>query len=561
MAQTVAQTESNEMQYIEPRGQLFWFRRRIPGYLAAAVSQIFSGVARVGKNGYLRFSLKTSDKKEAIKRARKFAVFIDEALAELKPAVSLPPLEAPAQAAGRATREEIQRAADRMYAQLLSADEDTAERSIAAAFAGTADVREPDRFSWTAADLPPASTIGQVELLKKYAHIFSFFLYTTSGKTIDEVSPDLLPFADAFRRYVSALERRKAAELVPTPELPPKITSWTWDDALDYYASLRPEFSDDSKANYRTACKSLEASAKCQPAKLTADDVVLWRDNLLKDLGTRTVKSRLTFVSAIWRESRANGKIDRKLSNPFEYLRVVVSEKTGTARKEFSMDELCKIFEAPPVQTARAVSRQAGYWLPLLALYHDARLEELTGLEVADVKDDPVCLLLHIRENTIRPRLKHRKHSERLIPVHPKLLELGFKDYVVAARTAGVQALFPSFSSGATFGEEFVKHVKKLLTPVAAGRLVGMHCFRHSWETARRTARLDISAANYIGGRAIDKGSSAIYGGPAGLQTLFEELSKITYDIKKFLPAPAVTAAELQVQAEQCQRARRSRKA
>lgn len=560
VAQTVAQEEPKNVPYTERKGNVYWFRRRAPDPLKpGSIAFLDSIEAKVGKNGYVRFSLRTSDHREAAREARKYAHLLDQAAERIRNVRAKPSSQALLPT--HPTREEIQYAAEAMYAQLLCADEDTAERGVAASLAGedSDEIREPDRFVWSSADLPPPSTAGQVELLKKFGNIFSFFLFTNTGKTIHEITPDLLPFADAFRRYVAALERRKAAEIVPTPSMPAKDSAWSWDDAFNYYVEQRPTFADSSKSNYRTAWNTLAASAKCQPAKLTTEAIVKWRDGLLKELGPQTVKSRLTFAAAIWRESRVNGKIDRATLDPFEGLRVKVDANVGTAREEFTLPELRKIFSAPPLQTARAVSVHAGYWLPLLALYHDARLEELTGLEVVDIKDWDLGLLLHIRENATRPRLKHRKRSERLIPVHPKLIELGFKEYVAAARCAMVKALFPSFARGATFGEEFVQHVKGLLSP-EPGRLVGMHCFRHSWETARRSGRMDTSASNYIGGRRIDKGSAALYGGPAGLPILLEELSKISYGLK-FLPAPAVTSTELKAQELRCQRARRKRTA
>lgn len=559
VAQTVAQQESEVVPYTELRGRVYWFRRRAPEPLKPGAQLLLEDTeASVGKNGYVRFSLKTRDHREASKAARRFAHLLDVA-AERRRNFKPSPIHAAPLPASAPSRDEIQHAAEAMYSILLSADEDTAERSVAAVIAGehAESIREPDRFMWSAADLPPTSTTGQVELLKKFGHIFSFFLFTTTGKTIQEITPDLLPFADAFRRYVTALERRKSAEIIPTPPLPATNSLWSWDDAFNYYVEQRPGFADSSESNYRTAWYTLAASANCTPGKLTVEAVVKWRDGLLKELEPPTVKSRLTFAGAIWRESRVNGKIDRATINPFEGLRVKIDTNSGTSRRAFSHTELRKIFAAPPIRTVRAVSVHAGYWLPLLALYHGARLEEITGLEVADVEDGDLGLVLHIRENTIRPRLKHRKKSERSMFIHPKLIELGFKEYVASARIAKVMALFPSFTRGATFGEAFVEHVKSLLSP-EQGRLVGMHCFRHNWETARRSGRLDTSASNYIGGRRIDDGSAALYGGPAGLAILAEELSKISYDLT-FLPAPAATPEELKAQEHQSQRARRKR--
>ena len=559
VAQTVAQQEQEMVPYTELRGRVYWFRRRAPEPFKPGAQLLLEDTeASVGKNGYVRFSLKTSDRREAARAARRFAHLLDVA-AERRRNLKAARTNKPPLPESKPTREEIRHAAETMYVQLLSADEDTAERAVVAAFSDeeVKEIREPDRYIWSSADLPPPTTAGQVALLKQATSIFSFFLYTTTGKVIQEITPDLLPFADAYRRYIAVLERRKAAEVVPTPSLPAADINWSWDDAFNYYVDQRQTFANSSKANYRTAWFTLAESAKCPPAKLTTEAVVTWRDGLLKQLKPLTVKSRLTFASAIWRESRINGKIDRATSDPFEGLRVKVDANVGTAREEFTLPELRKIFSAPPLQTARAVSVHAGYWLPLLALYHGARLEELTGLELVDVEDGDQGLVLHIRENTIRPRLKHRKRSERSIPVHPKVIELGFKEYVASARIATVKALFPSLTRGATFGEEFVQHVKGLLTPVS-GRLVGMHCFRHSWETARRSARMDTSASNYITGRRIDDGSAALYGGPAGLAILAEEISKISYAVK-FLKAPEVTPAELIAQEQRCQCARRKK--
>lgn len=537
------------MQYIEPRGRVFWFRRRAPDPLKPGMPVTLGDMGVVvGKNGYVRFSLGTTDRREAAKKARKYAHYLDEAAQRRSRQTPTEQVPAPLALPTLPTREEIEFAAESMYAMLLAADEDTAEKSLNAFFSEgeSGEIREPDRYVWSPADLPPASVQGQVKLLKQLGSVISFFLFQTSGKVISEVTPDFLPFADAFRRYVSALEKRKASEHVPTPPLPTGKGKWTWEDAYNYYLVQRSGLSDATKANYGTAWNSLAESAKCPPSKLTTEQVVAWRDGLLKKLKPQTVKSRLTHVAAIWRESRINQKIDRSIVDPFEGLYVKVDDNAGSSRQQFSDTELRKIFSVPPLKTARAISIHAGYWLPLLALYHGSRLEEVTGLEVVDIEGVGSELVLHIRENTIRPRLKHRKKSERSFPVHPVLIELGFSAYVAAARNAGIFALFPSFARGDTFGEEFVTHVKKLLSP-ALGRLVGMHCFRHNFETARRNARMDASAANYITGRRIDAGSAALYGGPAGLGELKEELSKIDYGLKH-LPAPAVTPEELKAQ-------------
>lgn len=563
VAQTVAHSESEMPKYIEPRGNVYWFRRRSPAELPPGTPLLLDDrSATVTANNFIRFTLKTSDLKEASRLARKYAHLVDEAAKDAAEGICRPrfkdwipakPLEP-----GEPSPEEIRFAADSMYVSLLATDEKLFEASTQRAFAqafGSASEdanddeqeRLSDRHHWSVADLPPLTPQGQAMLIKQWLGTITFALYQHTGKTITEPSPALLPFADAIRRFVLAMEQRRTASGdAPTPQLPHKGEIWTWQQAFDYYFEQRAHLGQATHDNYRIAWKSLEESAKGTPAGLTRDAVVSWRDKILTEVGRTTAKNRLTNVGSIWRESSVNGKIPPSVTDPFVGLKVWVDADAATGRTEFSLEELKKIFAAPPVTTAKAVSVHAGYWLPLLGLFHGARLEEITGLEAADIEDYGDSAILHIRINTIRPKLKHGKRSERSVLLHPKLIELGFLEYVKAVRESGLQRLFPSFTRGATFGETYVEHIKALLKP-AQGRLVGLHCFRHCWETARRNGRLDASAAQYITGRKMEHGSASDYGNPAGQQVLLEELSKITYPLK-FLPAPEVTAEELKRQ-------------
>lgn len=562
VAQTVAHSESKMPRYLELRGSVYWFRRRAPTELPPGTPLLLDDCsATVNAKNYIRFTLKTSDLKEASRLARKFAHLVDEAVKDAAAGISRPkfkdwsPLK-PVEP-GQPTPEEIRFAAESMFVSLLATDEHqfeaNAKKAFAQAFGGEVDAdddedeRLSDRHHWSASDLPPLTPLGQAQLIKQWLGTITFSLYQYTGKTITDPGPELLPFADAIRRFVLAMEQRRNASDVPTPKVPHKGEIWTWQQAFDYYFEQRAHLGESTNDNYRLGWNSLAEFAKGTPASLTKDLVVAWRDKLMTQVARLTAKNRFTNVAAIWRESYNNGKIPPNVVNPFVGLKVHVDTSSGSSRTEFTMDELITLFAAEPVSTARGVSIQAGYWLPLLALHHGSRLEEVAGLEVRDIDDWGDSLIMHIRLNSIRPSLKNGKASERSTPVHPKLLELGFKDYVRAARESGLQRLFPSFTAGATFGEAYVAHVKALLRP-SEGRIVGIHCCRHSWETARRNGRLDNSAAQYITGRRMEKGSAFDYGSQAGLNVLLEELSKITYPSVKFGTAPSVTAGELKQQ-------------
>ncbi len=384
VAQTVAQKESKMPKYVERRGNVFCFRRRAPSPLKPGDTiYLDDRKESVHANGYVRFSLETSDLKVAGQLARKYAHLLDEAAKDAATGVFRPKMKdwAPAKPLepGAPTPEEIRFAAESMYVGLLGTDElvfnSSLQKAFDQAFSGAApadeDERQSDRHHWSAADLPPLTPQGQAKLIKDWIGPITFALYQHTGKTITDPGPALLPFADAIRRFVIAMEKRRVEAHVPTPAQPHKGEIWTWQQALEYSFDQRPNLSEASRANYRIAWNSLAESAKGTPAGLTKAAVVAWRDGMFKNLARRTAKSRLTQAGSIWRESLVNAKIPPGVADPFVGLQVRVDDsKVGTSREEFSIDELKKLFGAPPVSTERAVSVQAGYWLPLLALFH-----------------------------------------------------------------------------------------------------------------------------------------------------------------------------------------------
>lgn len=537
------------MPYLLKRGNAYYFNRRAPSPLVAGQTfRLGELTVTVGKNSYIRFPLKTTDRKTAGIRARKYAHLVDKAVEDLAGPIDPPASQPEFADHSPPSALEIEHAAGTMRAMLLAADEHTLNASIAAVMAGEDEIREPDRYTWSALDLPPLTVAGQAELIQRLSQLANFYLYITCKKSLQRVGPELLPFANEFRRFVGELESRAAGKLVPTPALPDTPAAlWSWQKALDYYFEQRIA-APKTRLIYRQAWLSLAGHVNAAPADLTLAQVVDWRDNVLrKKVALVTAKNRLGHAAAIWRESRTAGHIPRGTPDPFDGLTVKVAKSKGSSRVQFTLAELKAIFAAEPPQTARAVSVHAGYWVPILAAYYGARLEEVTGIEVADLVDTPSGLAFWIRPNGTR-NIKGGDPGARLLPLHPTVGDLGFEAYCEAARVAKVTRLFPSIARSQSFGELFVDHVKKLIRP-APGRLVGMHCFRHGWETAKRNAdpNFDYSVGRYIAGRSIDTGSAAAYGSEAGLPKIVAELSKIRFGVTH-RPAPEVTPAMLKAQ-------------
>lgn len=149
------------------------------------------------------------------------------------------------------------------------------------------------------------------------------------------------------------------------------------------------------------------------------------------------VKNLTTFFSHAVREGYCS-------RNPFDGLRVRQRHKVSEERSVFSEGDLKRLFDSSTYPPAHG-RKPNQYWLPLLGLYTGARLNELCQLYTDDIVVVGGIACIHIRATRPDQKLK-TPGSERLVPIHSKLLELGFLDYLQKVRAGGAQRVFPELT-------------------------------------------------------------------------------------------------------------------
>lgn len=125
--------------------------------------------------------------------------------------------------------------------------------------------------------------------------------------------------------------------------------------------------------------------------------------------------------------------------NPFEGMRIKQRVKASAGRSRFTEDDL-KVLFSTDVYARRDDDKPYKYWLPLLGLYTGARMNELCQLYADDIVNINGIDCIHIREGRADQRLK-TPTSERVIPIHSKLKEAGFMEYVEQRRALGQDAM------------------------------------------------------------------------------------------------------------------------
>jgi integrase len=266
--------------------------------------------------------------------------------------------------------------------------------------------------------------------------------------------------------------------------------------------------------------------------------------NGIEPISAKTAQVQLANFSSFFAWAVREHLIPRSPAVGLQPLQEKRSKEEG--RQPFSDGDLAKLFSDVLFRERydRVAPRQLGrYWVPLLALYHGSRLNELCQLEVADVGTEDGIPFLHIREESATDEEKHLKtrNAERVIPIHPVLQRLGFIEYVEAIRKAGNGRLFPSLTKSATgyYSDNFSKWFARFSDKcgVTDGRLA-FHSFRHGFRDAAREADIPREVAQALGGWSGDDDStSEDYGKGYTLRRKADELFKIRFPaVEKLLP-------------------------
>ena len=265
-------------------------------------------------------------------------------------------------------------------------------------------------------------------------------------------------------------------------------------------------------------------------------------------LSPASVNGYMTKFRAVMNFAANEGWIER---NPAKGLQVNDRVRRRDKRLPFSVEQLRLIFDAPVYRgcvddwagyatPGSAHPRRGRFWVPLIALFSGMRMNEICQLHASDIHrlDGVDCFFVTEGppDSDNGKRLKTAA-SERFIPIHPTLLNLGFMTFVLERRAAGAVRLFGELKKSSTgyYSDPFSKWFRRFLQRAGADRpKTCFHSFRHCYRDALREARIEHEVALALGGWSSGTGSeggetAAAYGRGYRAQTLFEAMGRISY--------------------------------
>ncbi|MBX9802358.1 MAG: site-specific integrase [Caulobacteraceae bacterium] len=243
-------------------------------------------------------------------------------------------------------------------------------------------------------------------------------------------------------------------------------------------------------------------------------------DSWIKPIGTSTQKNWLKFYRQMFKRAISLRVVS---TNPFDAveLKLVGGPITGQALTP----EGLKAFFGHPFFDG---PRDARWWLPVAGLFTGCRLDELVSSYVEDFKQIEGIWFLDLEgrpiENGAERRVKNES-SQRLVPIHPKLLEMGFITWVQAQGT-GTARVFPR--SMATYSQFFSNLMSKAGVTKMNGSSQSFHGLRHTFERRGRDCGVHLEMRDLLTGHK-GQGMGCEYGKGLAELVRYAEMSKITF--------------------------------
>jgi integrase len=310
------------------------------------------------------------------------------------------------------------------------------------------------------------------------------------------------------------------------------------DDFIDFVGDL-PVVAIDSDLLYdfRDACAKMPPSMPREDRKLPFRARLQKHTGATETISPKTLKKRVGALQALL--SFAHG--ERWISSNVGIGIKINNYTKNSLVRVFEDEELARLFSAPLFTQGQswkrdgAVSSCTLFWILLIAGTTGARLEEIGQATLADVKSADAMTYLDItpygEPDSMKKSVKN-DGSIRLVPIHQRLVGLGFQQYCDAIKSAGETQLFPELrpNSVGKRTKEVSRLANRLIDKFVADdpRLVE-HSLRHTFKAKGNDAEITDRTLDQICGHA-PVSTGGRYGARPRIRTLHNALHKIDFD-------------------------------
>jgi len=255
-------------------------------------------------------------------------------------------------------------------------------------------------------------------------------------------------------------------------------------------------------------------------------------------LSKATVNNHLVHLSTVF------GDLVRLQTIPINPFTGHELKTTQQSYNQFTPSDLELIFTSPMYDIESDYFKDgtrtaAHWWLLPLALHSGARSAELVQLKLADMAVIDGILTANIVEDKATGQRVKTASSVRSIPIHPRLLELGFSEYLETLKEAGADRVLEGIGIGGQkpgqrAGDWFNRYRQAYLPNFKAEKKT-LHSTRGTfYSAAYNDAGMETRYLKQIVGHseADELGAGTHYNKGASMEKLYSEIGKVGYDSK-----------------------------
>ena len=341
----------------------------------------------------------------------------------------------------------------------------------------------------------------------------------------------LMQAIEAYKSIHGTQPTLQAAMAMGKPQMPTIQKSMLFSEATEAYLDEKKlDNVEQTIVDKRRTYKDFMAIfGDLEINLINKPEMVQWKTaDLKRDIKAHSINSRLGEMNDFFKWAINNGHYTAHPTSPVDGLRISSKSKLASKTEHyepFDNDELKKIFG---IGYLKKMKKPDFYWMPLVAMYSGARREEVAALIAADVKmvDGIPSFFIQKGKNAA---------ARRLVPLHPKLIEMGFFDYANTVQSLGFTNLFPHLKPSANgLGKNAGRQFSNWLSDcdIEDSRKV-FHSFRHTVITRLHATSANAAHVKQISGHQDEtKGVHfQTYSHDMGLKALLKTLKRLKYPI------------------------------
>lgn len=382
-----------------------------------------------------------------------------------------------------------------------------------------------------------AAKISAVNVNKKVQNSFALL---RSGAVDADTTSSLIEAILPKRKQFKVVEMEGEAKSSPTlaqmihAYIADRSPHWTEKTKMEFcsqYEVLKKILGDKSVNNYSRgdliACRDALTKLPTNFTKKREFNAIpiteLCKQSWCETLKPRSVNTYISLLSSLFKWMSQNGYI---VSNIATGLMLPIDASPDEERKAYALEDIQRI----KLNLPRGKDHPERYWIPMIAMYQGFRLDEACQLHLEDVIEVDGIICFDI--NDAGERNVKTKSSRRVVPIHPKLIELGLLVYIDSCRSSGQVQLWDNIKPdklgdwGKAFGNWYGRFNRKFVT---SDKKKVFHSFRHLVLDSLKQKGVQEGITEEIAGHANQSVTSGRYGKRFRPGVLLEALLKLDY--------------------------------